>query len=389
MNRLNILHINKYYAPHIGGVEHIVRSLCEGLSDRADVHALVCNDKWQQAIETINGVEVVRAATMTEMFSMPVSFQFIRQMRKLSKRADIVHVHMPFPLGDVGYLLSGYGGKLVVSWHSDIVRQRRLLKLYKPLMRAFLRRADRIIVATRGHIEGSEQLAPYRDKCVVVPYGMDAEQYVQNAVPRRVLPPKKEGVADVLFVGRLVYYKGVDVLLRAMARVKNAQLTIVGDGPLYKELATLANGLGIAGRVHFIGRRSDDEIKACLRDCDMLALPSIQNSEAFGLVQLQAMCYAKPVVNTALSTGVPLVCVHNQHGLTVQPGDAASMADALVKLADDGDYAKALGKNGWARVREVFTLRAMIDGVYEQYRQLLDGKRCGNNKTAGNPAVDA
>ncbi len=371
MKRLKILQINKYYAPHIGGVERIVQSLSEGLSDRADVHALVCNQTGRTTRDRINGVEVIRASSPGKLCSMPVSLSFIWYMRKLADEADILHFHMPFPLGDLSYFLSGYRGKVVVYWHSDIVRQKRLLKLYKPMMNAFLRRADLIITATQGHIDGSGQLAPYRDKCAVVPYGMDIEAYVQNAEPHRILPAVQEGVADILFVGRLVYYKGVDVLLNALAQVQNAQLTLIGDGPLKQDLMSLADRLDIADRVHFLGQCTDAQVKACMRDCDVLVLPSIQNSEAFGLVQLQAMAFAKPVINTALPTGVPLVSVHGQHGLTVAPGDAMSLADAMRLLVNDRDYARTLGQNGAVRVRETFSINAMVDGVYAQYLRLL------------------
>ncbi len=374
MAKLNILQINKYYAPHIGGVESIVQSLCEGLADRANVRALVCNKKGTAAHDLLNGVEVIRAPGMGQLFSMPVSLSFIGQMRKYAKEADILHFHMPFPMGDLSYFLSGYRGKVVVYWHSDIVRQKRMLKLYRPLMNAFLRRADRIITATEGHIKGSEQLAPYRYKCVVVPYGIDAEDYVKNGAPGRVLPPAQKDMADILFVGRLVHYKGAEVLLHAMEQVKNAQLTLVGDGPLRQELTELADKLDMLGRVHFLGRLTDAQVKACFRDCDVFVLPSIQNNEAFGLVQLQAMCYAKPVVNTALPTGVPLVSVHGQHGLTAKPGDATSLADALKILVHDSEYAQRLGQNGSARVRESFSRKAMIDGVYAQYLNLLGGE---------------
>ncbi len=371
MKKLDILQVNKYYAPVIGGVEQVVQNLSEGLKDRANVRVLVCNQKGRTVVDGINGVEVVRAASPGKMLSMPLSLSFFRLYRKFSKSADIVQFHMPFPLGDLAYMLFGKRCKVAVYWHSDVVRQKKLLWFYKPLMHAFLKRADVIMAATAGHFEGSEHLEKYRDKCIVVPYGIDADEFVKNANPQRILPDANAGIAEVLFVGRLVYYKGVEILIRAMAQVDNVRLTVLGEGPLGEELRNVSEQLGIENRIRFIGVRDDADVKACMRDCDMLVLPSIQNSEAFGLVQLQAMCFAKPVINTNLPTGVPYVSVHGQHGLTVPPNDAVALAEALRTLADDPAYAKQLGMCGAQHVRSRYSMDAMINGVYDEYLKLM------------------
>jgi glycosyltransferase involved in cell wall biosynthesis len=372
VKKLRILQVNKYYTPVIGGVERVVQDLSEGLRDIADVQVLVCSQKGKTTRDLINGVEVVYAASPGKLFSMPLSISFLREFQKLAANADIVQFHMPFPLGDFGYLLSSYRGKVAVYWHSDVVRQKKLLRVYKPMMNAFLKRADVIMAATPGHFENSEQLAPYKDKCVVVPYGINADEYTQSASCDRILPVKKDGIAEVLFVGRLVYYKGVDVLLKSMAQVQNVRLTIVGDGPLKEDLLVLSKELGIEDMVFFLGQRSDADVAACMRDCDIFVLPSVHNSEAFGLVQLQAMCFAKPVINTNLPTGVPYVSVHEQTGLTVPPGDPAMLAIAIRKLAQDAAYAKQLGQGGAQRVRTCFGMENMIGGIFAQYRKLME-----------------
>jgi rhamnosyl/mannosyltransferase len=373
VKRLHILQVNKYYAPVIGGVERVVQELCEGLSARADVTVLVCNRRGKTMREVIKGVEVLRASSIGQLFSMPLSLSFVGHFRKIAKHADILQFHMPFPLGDVASLLSNHSGKVAIYWHSDIVRQKRLLKLYKPLMTAFLNRADVIFTATQGHVDGSAFLGSYAKKCVVVPYGIDADAQVRGANPDRMLKLTRPGMTHFLFVGRLVYYKGVDVLLRAAAKVENAQLSIIGDGPLCEELNALAMSLGIADRVAFHGGFDDAGVKACMRDCDALVLPSVHNSEAFGLVQLQAMSFSKPVINTLLPTGVPHVSLHEQTGLTVKPGDADELAAAMRRLADGPAYAAALGKAGAVRVRTAFTMQGMIEGIYAQYLRLMGG----------------
>ena len=173
MDKVKVLQVNKLYYPWVGGVERVVQQLAEGLNDRTDMKVLVCQAKGRASVEKINGVEVHRAGSLGMMFSMPISISFFREFKKLSKDRDIVHFHMPFPLGDLACLLSGYKGKVVVWWHSDIVKQKKLMKLYKPILEKFLSRADVIIAATQGNIDGSDYLLKYRDKCVIIPYGLD------------------------------------------------------------------------------------------------------------------------------------------------------------------------------------------------------------------------
>ena len=176
-DKIKVLQINKLYAPHIGGVEKVVQDIAEGLKDKVDMKVLVCSNKGKAVVDSINGVEVTRAGSFGIYFSMPLSLSIFTKLRKLSSDRDVLHFHMPFPLGDAAYFLSGFKGKVVVWWHSDIVRQKALMKLYKPLMDRFLKRADRIIVATEGHINGSSYLEPYRDKCVIIPFGIDIEAF--------------------------------------------------------------------------------------------------------------------------------------------------------------------------------------------------------------------
>ena len=371
MDKIKVLQVNKLYSPHIGGVEKIVQDLAEGLKDRVDMEVLVCQNKGKTAIERINGVKVTRAGSLGILFSMPLSFSFFAHLRTLSKDKDIVHFHMPFPLGDAAFFLSGYKGKVIVWWHSDIVHQKMLMKLYKPLMNKFLKRADCIIVATRGHIDGSRYLSPFRHKCVIIPFGIDMNNILgkvgsnTNSIAAHNRPKR------ILFIGRLVYYKGVDVLLNAFSMVRGAQLFIAGDGPLRSQLEEQAKDLGIAGNVVFLGRVDDERLKELLYDCDMFVLPSVANSEAFGIVQIEAMACSKPVINTSLSTGVPYVSLHEQAGLTVPPGDARALGEAIQRLIDNDDERIQMGAKARKRVEECFTLKSMIESVYGLYQKIL------------------
>ena len=172
MGQIKVLQTNKLYYPVTGGIERVVQQLAEGLSDKTDTTVLVCQKEGKAVHENINGVPVIRCRTLCYISSLPISLSYVWCFKKEARKNDIVHIHMPFPLGDLACLLSGYKGKVVLWWHSDIVRQKRMMFFYRPLMNWLLRRADVIVVATEGHINGSRYLKPYADKCVIIPYGV-------------------------------------------------------------------------------------------------------------------------------------------------------------------------------------------------------------------------
>lgn len=381
MAGLRILQVNKFYPPHIGGIETVVQQVSQGLKDRAEVSVLVCQPRGRGVREVLDGVPVTRCSTWRTVASCPVSFSFFRAFRRMAREADVIECHLPFPPADLACLLSGTKKRVVIAWHSDVVKQKKLLLLYKPILLRFLRRADAIIVATRGHIDSSAFLKPFRDKCVVIPYGIDTSAYLQApAMP--ILTERLSGkpLKKLLFVGRLVYYKGVDVLLRAFARTRGCALFLAGEGVLEPQLRQEAQALGAADRVFFLGRLPDQALRAAFRDCDIFILPSVANSEAFGIVQLEAMVYGKPVINTALPTGVPLVSLHGETGLTVPPGDEDALADAIRTLAEDDALREAYGAAAQRRVLEKFELNGMIDAVYQVLADHTETKERGREE---------
>jgi len=369
---IRVLQVNKLYAPHIGGVEKVVQDIAEGLKDRVDMKVLVCSEKGKGYTDIVNGVEIIRASSLGIYFSMPVSFSFFPMLHKLSKDMDILHFHMPFPLGDVACLLSGYKGKVVVTWHSDIIRQQVFLNLYKPFMHKFLNRADKIIVATEGNLLGSEHLKPYKAKCEIIPFGYDIKSNNSDLNSRILHNSSEARQKKVLFIGRLIYYKGLDVLLEAFSKVNGAVLDIIGEGPLRRDLELKAYNLGLSGKVIFHGRQSDDKIQQFLNACDIFVLPSVERSEAFGLVQLEAMAHAKPVINTSLPTGVPYVSIHEETGLTVPPGDAEALAKAIQRLVDNDMERIQMGLNARERVQKYFSKDKMLDSIFNLYQKLLN-----------------
>lgn len=370
MEKIKVLQVNKLYYPVVGGIERVVQEISEGLSGSVDIKVLACQKKGKSTHETMNNVPVLKASSFGMAFSTPVSLSFFYWFNQLKYDRDILHIHMPFPLADVAMCLFGFKGKVVLWWHSDVVKQKKLLLFYKPFLKRLLKRADIIMVATKGHIDGSDYLPHYRDKCVIIPYGVDSA-LLEKSQTIVETPKPQSSPLSFLFVGRFVYYKGCEVLLEAFAKVSGASLTLIGEGPLESQLKTQADNLGIVDKVQFLGNVSDDVLAQAFADCDVFVLPSIAKSEAFGLVQIEAMAYGKPVINTNLPSGVPYVSLDGQTGFTVAPSDPDDLSNAMQKLIDDPDLRKQFGEAAYKRARQEFSMDKMLDDILAQYEKLV------------------
>jgi rhamnosyl/mannosyltransferase len=362
-----VLHVGKFYPPYPGGMESHLQTLCEELRKSIEVEVLVASDRWRSERSTLGGVELVRLATALMLHGTPIVPLMARAMRRA--RPDLVHLHFPNPMAALACLVSRLDVPIVVSWHSDVVRQRRAAAAFAPLLSVLLRRCAAIIVASTAYIESSAVLSARRNLCRVIPYGIRAEVF-EHPDPARVAELRQHyGERIVLGVGRLIYYKGFVNLVRAMADVRATAL-IAGDGPLSGALAAEATRLGVADRVVLLGRVNEADLKACYHACDVFALPSVERSEAFGIVQLEAMACGRPVVNTRLESAVPHVSLDGLTGLTVPPGDPAALAAALRALLDDPPRRATMGAAARRRVHEEFSAELMARRTLEVYREV-------------------
>ncbi len=362
MNKLKVLQVNKLYYPEIGGIEKVVQQVAEELKEKVDMEVLVCKRKGKGYSETINGIKVTRSGSFGIYFSMPVSISFLVRLKIMSRNKDVILFHMPFPLGDLAGILSGYKGKIIVWWHSDIVRQKYLLKLYEPLMMKFLKRADKIVVATEGHIKNSKYLKEFKDKCVIIPYGVD-NSIIQDSYNYTARENNSKEIT-FLFVGRLVYYKGCEILVRAFAKLNIGRLIIAGNGPLKSKLIEIINELNVSDKVVFISDLSDDKIKELYKECDVFVLPSVEITEAFGIVQIEAMAYGKPVINTSLKSGVPYVGINGETCITVKPKDVGSLYTAMKWIVENPQKRNIMGKKAKELVQEKYLLKNMAERLY-------------------------
>lgn len=369
-NKIKVLQINKLYHPWIGGVEKIVQNIAEGLQGKVEIEVLVCQPRGCGKTELINGVKVTKASSLGIYWGMPISFTFPFMLAWKTRKVDILHFHLPFPLSDITYLLMGARKKkVVITYHSDIVRQERLMRFYKPFLHRFLNRGDKILVTSPNLLESSKYLSPYKNKCTVVPLSIDLNEFghpLEREFDLGISPDER----IVLFVGRLTYYKGLEYLIEAMQEVE-AELLIVGEGELRGELEEKARSLRVDQKVIFLGKVSNEKLKYCYQICDLFVLPSVKPSEAFGIVQMEAMAYGKPVVNTNLPTGVPYVSVDGETGFTVPPRDSKALAKAINKILNDKELAAKFSENALKRVREKFSREKMLESIYSIYEDLM------------------
>lgn len=363
---MKVLHVGKFYPPYRGGMETHLATLAGELAREVEVEVLVSAEGRRTVRETVDGIPVTRIGTAASFASASLNPGMAAAIR--ASGADVVHLHHPNPTGVLSYLASGHRGGLVVTYHSDIVRQRVLGALFAPVLRRFLRRADAILATSPEYARSSPVLRAHADRVRIVPFGIRAEEFAE-ADPEAVAALRAEhGPRVVLGAGRLVYYKGFRYLVRAMERV-SGRLLLAGTGPLRAALEAEAVRAGVADRVAFLGAVPD--LAPYYHAADVFVLPAIARSEAFGLVQLEAMAAGTPVVNTRIDSGVPFVSADGESGITVPPADAGALADALRRLLDDDALRRRLGAGARERARTRFGLRRMTDDTLAVYHDAL------------------
>jgi rhamnosyl/mannosyltransferase len=353
---MKVLHVTKYYPPHVGGIEMHLRDLAGQLRKSIEIQVLVANDHPTLVREEQGGVLITRVPSYGRLASQPLSWGLAAHLRRSD--ADLVHIHTPDPLALIAFLRSRNKARLVITHHGDTVGRQVLKLLVSPWWRAAMERASAIIVGSRRLAESSDELRPYRQKWEFIPFGIDYSLLQSNGPPLTYKSP------IVLYVGRLVPWKGVRCLVEAMRDVE-ATLLIVGDGPQRQELQACSNP-----NTHFLGSLPQSELGRYYGAARVLVLPSVSRNESFGFVQLEAMYFGCPVINTALRTGVPEVSQDGVTGLTVPPGDPVALRKAIRGLLEEDALRNKFSANAKQRARE-FSLAAMSSRTLQLYQSVL------------------
>lgn len=366
---IKVLQVSRHYPPHTGSIETAVRTVVDCLSGEVEMDVLTCREQGEAVSDVVGDTVITRSNTLFTYRGEPFSPMFIYDLKDKAKRADIIHFHLPFPLADFACLLSGFKGKVIVTYYYDI--NTGLHYFYKPLLHYILGRANMIIAPSQKLINYSEFLSEYADKCTVIPLSVNIEKYTDiDIYPflRLEYPHNRK----VLFVGELTKSKGVDILLSVFKLITGAELFIVGRGDIQEELYDYADKNQLEEKVHFLGNLDDEDLLSAYADCDFFVFPSISD-ENFGIVQLEAMMFGKPVVNTNLQTGVADVSKDMLTGITVPAGDAGALAGAIQRLINDEELLRIMGNNAYKRVRQYYDAKKNCRELLNIYLSIVAG----------------
>ncbi len=379
---MHILHLSKYYHPYRGGIEKVIKELSETAVQQGHKVTVICASESPQRIEEmVNGVQVIRLAKWTSLFSQPITPSVFTEVKEWFQKVDVVHLHTPNPLFESACLAFDIPCPLVVTYHCEVMKARTLNNIYRPIAKKVLQRADRILVATEYHIEYSKFLKEFKNKCEVIPFGIEPKYDVKTLeVNQKLHAIKQEHDRYFLFVGRMVPYKGIPVLLKAMQSVDH-KLLLIGKGPLLDSMKAMCQELGLQNKVHFLGAvESDTDFAAYLHGSDAIVLPSINEAEAFGLALLEAMSCKKPAITTDLNSGVRFVNVSGVTGLSVPPMQEQPLAEALNSMAQNHEMRLKMGDAAYAHFQKNFLVQECFSKHYSSYAQLSQQKL--TNKSA-------
>ena len=357
---MKILHAGKFYPPVPGGIETVLRDLAEGLATRWDVHVAVAHDRWSRTVrEEVGGAHLVRAASFGRFG--PLALCPALAVHLWRGPYDCVVLHEPNPLAVMALAVRVPSRRFIIWHHSDYLRPRWSKRLYDVLLRRLCRRADCVIFSSPPLAAHSE-IAPFARRVAVIPYGIDLPAFAtiderQRRRAQEIRAANREPI--ILAVGRLVYYKGIDVLLEAM-RSCPGTLVVIGEGTSIGALRRVATQQGLGERVHFVSHVSQAELVAYYHAADVFVLPSTERTEAFGIVQVEAMACGVPVISVDLPTGVPWVNNDDVTGIVVPSRDAAALADAIRTLAGDRALRERLGAGGRERAATLFSKDRML-----------------------------
>ncbi len=374
----HVLHLGKFYPPDNGGIEAVTAALARGTAAAGIATTVLCFEEHGRGDAQDGGVTVRRVPAI-KIGSQPLAMAYLREAVQRARNADIVHVHLPNMLAALAVTRIGPLPKVVLHWHCDVVGKGLLAHLTRPIERAMLRRADKVICTSQAYADASLTLRPFAAKVSVVPIGVaDVPVRLDNpSTLQHMLPPELRQHVDgrplVLAVGRLVPYKGFSVLIDAAARMTtDAAVVIVGGGPLEAELRGQIASADPGRRVLLAGCVDDSTLKALQGLATVFCMPSVERSEAFGVAIVEAMAYGLPVVATQIrGSGVPWVNLDGESGINVQPRDPLELARSLDHLLQDPSLRQRLAQGARSRFEALFTLQRSIDATLYLYAQLL------------------
>jgi glycosyltransferase involved in cell wall biosynthesis len=369
---MKILHFYKAgYPDSYGGIESFIDQLASSLIPMGvETKVLALSKNKKNELHIINGYSIHYAHANFEIASVSFSFQSIFMMKRLSNKCDIVHYHFPWPFMDLVHFLLRIKKPTLVTYHSDIIRQKKLYFLYKPLMNKFLESVNLIVATSENYLHTSDVLSRLRPKVKIIPIGLNEAKYKYL----HIVPSFSRFEFDepfFLFIGALRYYKGLEILLEAL-KYKEYTTVIAGSGLMEKRLKAQAKLLGL-NKIVFVGSISEYEKSQLLKSCFCVTFPSHLRAEAFGISLLEGAMFGKPLISCEIGTGTSFININNHTGLVIPPSDPLALHNAMKFMIENQSKAKEMGLNAECRFRQLFTADKMAQSYYDLYSQLLDG----------------
>lgn len=358
------------YPDTMGGIEQVIHQIARGASKlgvKTDVLSLTA--ARHTAITELEGYRVQRARLDLQIASTGLSVAAFRRFSQLAKQVDLIHYHFPWPFMDVVHFVTRIDKPTLVTYHSDIVRQKQLLKLYRPLKTRFLASMDRIVATSPNYFATSDVLRNYAGKVSVIPIGLDKASYPLPDPQLQQAWRARFGTKFFLFVGVIRYYKGLHILLEA-ARASEYPIVVVGAGPVEQELKEQARQLGLRN-VHFLGHMPDEDKVALLSLCTAVVFPSHLRSEAFGISLLEGAMFGKPMISSEIGTGTSYINIADETGLVVPPNDPQALHEAMRQLWDHPEQAAQMGARAEERYWKYFTAATMARSYVDLYAELV------------------
>jgi rhamnosyl/mannosyltransferase len=368
---MKILHFFKtYYPDSFGGVEQVIYHLAEGGAKYNLKSEVLYLSRRGSARNESYANHVTHRSNLDFYFaSTGFSISAFRDFRDIASAADVVHYHFPWPFMDLVHFCCRLNKPTVVTYHSDIVKQKWLLRLYAPLMHTFLSSVDRIVATSPNYNSTSKVLQRFQNKVSIIPIGLDASEYGRVSEDKRKEWANKLGGRFFLFIGALRYYKGLHVLLEALVSL-DYPVAIVGAGPLEDNLKLLSAKLSLKN-VHFLGALPDEDKNALLELSFCVVFPSHLRAEAFGISLLEGALYKKPLISCEIGSGTTYVNIDELTGLVVPPDNPLELRKAMRRLWNNPELAESFGMQAEARYKSYFTADLMVDKYRQLYESLL------------------
>ncbi|EBA13968.1 glycosyltransferase [Roseobacter sp. CCS2] len=362
MRSLDIVHLGKFYPPEFGGIESVTEALAVDHAQDGHRIEVLCFTRTTPGTETAGNLTIRRYATLSEVSSQPMSLRYMTDGIKRARTADILHVHTPNVLAAFVALFSARKTRIVVHWHADIEGKGMLGRLIRPIQSLLLKRANAIVATSQAYTEASPPLIAHAEKISVIPIGIAD---IEGGSQRTAVKPDQ-----ILFVGRLVPYKGLPVLFRAMAKMtRPARLVVVGSGPERKSLEALANDLNLSDRIDFLGKADQSALLELFQVSTVFCLPSINRLEAFGVVLLEAMRAGCPAISSDIpGSGVSWV---NQSGMTFDLCDHDGLAARLDQVLADPNLREKYAQMARDRYEDEFGREKMSRRFLDLYASIL------------------